>query len=158
MPTTIKDYLNNLLKAKELIPSAIDGIIMDNEAMILDMNRGQMLDGLNNEGLEIRPLYSQDPYFKTNQSAQAYIRWKQIITPNSKRNPDVPNLYINGQFHNSLTLQHLGNKIVVKGQASFSDDIDAKYKNVLGLSPQNQNFLNADKIYPGLMDFLKQYI
>lgn len=156
--TTIKDYLNNAIKAKEMIPDIIDGIIFDNEEMILDMNRQQMMDGQNNEGVEIRPLYSQDPYFKTPASAQAYISWKQIITPNTKRNPDVPNLFIDGTFHRSLQLFRVGPKIMIKGNASFADNIDSKFNDVLGLAPYNQERLNKEYIYPDLMEFLKQYI
>ncbi len=157
MPT-IKEYLSNAIKVRELLPDVIDSIIMDNESMILEMNRNQLYDGLNNEGKEIRPLYSQDPYFKTPASAQAYIRWKQRITPNNKRNPDVPNLYINGHFYSLLQLYRLGEKIVIKGNASFSDDIDSKYNNILGLTSENQGILNQQKIYPGINDFIKNYL
>lgn len=155
---TIKEYLENARNVREMIPDIIDGIIFENETLILDMNRQQMTDGQNNEGKEIRPLYSEDPYFKTAQSAQAYIRWKQIITPNTKRNPDVPNLFIDGTFHRSLQLVRVGPKIMIKGNASFADNIDAKYNDVLGLAPYNQERLNNEYIHPKLMQAIKQYL
>lgn len=79
--------------------------LKENEEVILALNRQQMYAGKDSQGNDIRPTYFEDPYFKTPQAAKRYSDWKDRITPSDKRKSGVPNLYINGQFHNSIEVE-----------------------------------------------------
>jgi hypothetical protein len=109
------------------------------EEEIRQYNLQQLLDGKTNEGLDISPGYLEDPFFKTREQAQAYSDWKDRISPPSKRRSGVPNLYINGYYHSTRTVQIVGDKIVYR--SSFGEiftDIDEKYKNLDGLNPESR--------------------
>lgn len=105
---------------------------------IVVKNREQMWDGLTSEKKQITPKYSQDPYFKTKEAAIKYANWKQNITPNTKRDPDTPNLFINGHFYNSLNNVVNATNIQVKTTSPLGSDIVKKYPTALGLINDNK--------------------
>lgn len=120
-------------------------VMQDSEQDIVDLNREQMYDGKTNLDTNIRPLYIEDPYFKGDIiRAQAYSDWKDSITPNSRRNPGVPNLYINGFFHSSIRVTVLPDTIVFDSSWTEGDDIEKKFKNIYGLGGEHKKiFLNV---------------
>lgn len=153
---TIKSYLDNAKLVKEQLPSVIIESLLKNEDRIVAMNQEQLYDGKTTKGTDIMPLYSQDTFFKTQAQAQGYIKWKQKITPNSKRNPDAPNLIINGFHYSMIGLLKKGRDIVigVKSSNQITSSIEGKYKNIYGLNPQNQEKINNEIIIPAINEFL----
>lgn len=157
---TIRDYLNKVITAKEQLPDVVNNALFQNEAKIVDLNKAQLYDGKDIFGNDIRPFYSQDTFFKTQAQAQGYIKWKQKITPNSSRNPDAPNLFINGFHYSLIGLLKKGRDIVigVKSQNAITSSIDSKYKNIYGLNSENQSKIDKEIIIPAINDFLKRTI
>lgn len=98
---------------KNLVP-AVDAFLREHEVEIIDLLKGQLFEGKDSEGNDLRPYYSEDlrsngGWFKTPEAAERYAEWKRGLTyPNgagANRNPDAPNLYINGNlFHDTLIL------------------------------------------------------
>ena len=155
---TIRDYLTKLKTAKEQLPDAVNNVLFQNEAKIVDLNKSQLYDGKDILENDIKPFYSQDPFFKTQAQAQDYIKWKQKITPNSRRNPDAPNLFINGFHYSMIGLLKKGKDIVigVKSLNKITSSIDSKYKNIYGLNDKNQDKVDKEIIIPAINDFLKR--
>jgi hypothetical protein len=110
------------------------------EEEIRQYNLQQLLDGKRNDGLDISPTYLEDPFFKTPAQAQAYSDWKDRISPRSNRKKGVPNLYINGYYHSTRTVQIVDDKIVYRSPfGEIFTDIDEKYKNLDGLNPESRS-------------------
>lgn len=157
--TTIRDYLTRLKTAKEQLPDAVNDALFSNEAKIVDLNKAQLYDGKTVKGEDIRPLYSEDKsYFKTQGQLEGYIKWKQKDFPNSKRNPDAPNLLINGYFYRSLNLVLDNGKmfIISVSAGKIGDAVSSKYKDIFGLNKEHQDKVNKEIIMPSINDFLKR--
>lgn len=132
--STIHEMLERWLRV-DVVKIAGD-VINEHKQEYLELNRDQMLDGLNAEGKDIHPDYYEDPYFEGNREhSEQYIEWKQEITPNPRRKRQSPNLYINGTYHSSLDLRIVGDSIEYTSHWVEGPDIDLKYKNIRGLSP-----------------------
>jgi hypothetical protein len=124
--------------------------LQQNESKVRDLNIKQLMAGLNNQGRQLSPKYSEDPYFKKPGAAARYAAWKKKLFPESPF--DVPNLIIIGTFHNSITATRQGDQIVFAGSASFAGDIAAKYGNKeLGLSPDSKTTAYRDIVRPELI-------
>lgn len=113
-------------------------ILSVNSETIADLQRDQMLEGRGADGEFIRPYYSENPYFKTKESAERYALWKEKITPNPQRPRDVPNLIINGYFHDSLSAKIGDEMFEIETSASFGDDVFRVHKNAQGLNEEKR--------------------
>lgn len=155
----INDVLRDFRKILEEVPDTIKSAFYENEKKIIKLQQQQLYDGKNNLGLDIRPYYTEDPFFKTIGQARGYIKWKQSITPNSKRNPDAPNLYINGFFHRSLRIAQEGNDLFIISNLTgkMANDVVDKYDNLLGLYPDNLEKINNEIIIPKIWELFKSY-
>ena len=94
------------------------------------------------------------------ESAGRYAAWKQdgINYPYSvDRNPDAPNLYINGRFHDELGVQFNPATVGIVGTTPYSKGIVAKYGiNTFGLMMANWMSIFIDHgAYNELMNELK---
>ncbi len=89
--------------------------------------REQLMEGKASDGNDIRPYYTEDPFFKTKEDALRYAAYKQKITPNSKRKRDAPNLYINGKFHSELEVQFRKEDMVIDGITPYAKGIVREY-------------------------------
>lgn len=128
---------------------------------VLELQLQQLWDGKQSSGEDIRPYYSEDlkptGYFHSAESAARYADWKQAITPNSNRNPDAPNLYIVGKFHNELAVDMGTDAVSVYPTTMFAKNIFDKYgQNTFGLSWESWNKIWLDRGgYNKLMDAIK---
>lgn len=93
----------------------------------------QLMKGEGVDGRPLSPKISQDPYFKSPESAKRYADWKHQLYPETPY--DVANLTITGYYHNSLSLTATITRVQYDAGASFSNSIAAKYGNKqLGLN------------------------
>lgn len=142
-------------------------VLEPREDTIMSYQYQQLFDGKQSNGEDIRPYYSEDMqprgYFATRAQAEAYIAWKRDGIPypfRANRNPDAPNLYINGKFHGELGVFFNADDIVVKGKTPYASMIVGKY----GLNTFGLNILNWDAIfdqdgaYKDVMDIIKKTI
>jgi len=160
MDITVDDLIRDLKTVLEDIPQTIKDSIFSNQREIIQLQRLQLYDGTNNKGEDIHPFYTEDPFFKTPAQAQGYIKWKQKITPNSKRNPNAPNLYINGYVHRNIILIELNGEVIfsINSNVNFGDELIRKYDNLLGLNPNNQQKIENEIIIPDLWKLLEKYV
>ena len=153
--TTI--LLNKFRKILDNIPETVENAIFKNENEILNLQKQQIYDGKSNTGEDLHPFYTEDPYFKTPGQAKGYIKWKQSITPNPKRNPNAPNLYINGYIHRNILIVNESGNIMFdfNSRVDFGESIKGKYKDLLGLNPTNQLYINNERIIPEIWELLQ---
>lgn len=131
---TLNDLLTN---AKTLQQGMNDGSIVRSvlelhENDIVEQQRIQLLEGKASSGEDIHPFYSEDVkptgYFKSKTSAANYAAWKQTLSyPYSvQRNPDAPNLYITGIFHNDLSVSYDADSVAIIPDTAYAANIMAK--------------------------------
>lgn len=101
---------------------------------IMTFQYQQLFDGKASNGEDIRPYYTEDlkprGWFHSVETAQAYARWKEEGIPypfKANRNPDAPNLYINGKFHSELECYLLPDTIVISARTPYAANIVDKY-------------------------------
>lgn len=152
--TSLQDMANKLKNINLSI--ILDEILEPLLPEIISMNKEQIWDGKTKNDTDIHHLYSEDPFFKTVKQANAYKMWKQRITPNSDRNPDAPNLYINGYYHSLIKGTILDNLIELDADG-FGRGFDSKYKDIYGLTEEHLNIIR-NKVLPQLLDKTKSYL
>lgn len=122
--------IHNLLRKWEAlnVSKVSDESIDETKDDALTIHKDQLMDGKGSDGQDLKPGYREDPFFKTKESAEKYLGWKQKITPNPDRNPNAPNLYINGEYHNSRTVTNAGaGKLNFGSTSPISGSINQKY-------------------------------
>lgn len=127
------------------------GTIMEQKAdEVVELNKKQLHKGLNRFGQQLSPKYSEDPYFKTAAAAKKYADWKKRLFPDMTY--DVPNLIINGYYHNSISMAKAGNSLRFTASASFSASVASKYQgSELGLSPESKQTAYTEIVKPPLL-------
>ena len=131
-------------------------IVSDNKEELTQLQRDQMLSGRSVNGDYIRPYYSENPYFKKPGAALRYAQWKQEITPNELRPLDVPNLFINGRFHNSLKTVMNGDEFSFKSDDINGASIFEEHKNAQGLDEDSRLKFAEEKLLPKFAEILKE--
>lgn len=154
---TIDKLIEHYKLILEKIPETVENAIYKNEKEIIQLQKNQIYDGQNNKGEDLRPLYTEDSYFKTQGQARGYIKWKQQITPNPRRNPNAPNLYVNGYVHRNIIIRNESGNIIldINDRIGFADELKAKYQDLLGLNPKNQLYINNERIIPEIWELLQ---
>jgi hypothetical protein len=127
------------LKGFSLVAEVADAVDETKEAMV-ELNRQQLLRGLDREGNYLSPKYSEDPYFKSKESAKRYAAWKKKIEPvKTDRPEDVPNLYIIGTFHSLIDIDVNASEYTFSNAASFASDVENKFQGIYGLTSESKS-------------------
>lgn len=117
-------------------------VLVNHGENILDLQREQLFEGKASSGQDIRPYYSEDlkpnGFFYSVESAGRYAAWKLdgINYPYTarNRNPDAPNLFINGRFHDELGVDFQLQTVGIIPVTPYAAGIVAKYGiNTFGL-------------------------
>lgn len=122
-------YVSSGLQTGEMVRN----VVMRHPGEIMEYQRLQLFAGKAANGKDIRPYYSEDlkpgGYFHSVESAGRYAAWKQDINyPYTvQRNPDAPNLYINGKFHRELGVQFGPSTVGIVATTPYASMIMAKY-------------------------------
>ena len=121
--------------------SIIRDVLEPHGSDIVELQRTQLLAGKASDGKDIHPFYTEDlkpqGWFRSRATAENYKAWKQQLSyPKSvQRNPDAPNLYITGVFHNDLNVSFGADAVGIVPDTAYAANIMAKYGlNVFGLS------------------------
>lgn len=156
-------YANEGLESGELVRN----VIVQHSDDILELQKMQLFQGLAANGQDIRPYYSEDlkpsGYFHSVESASRYAAWKKdgISYPyKANRNPDAPNLYINGRFHSELGVQFAADTVGIVPTTPYAAGIMGKYGiTTFGLMIANWAVIFQQRgAYAELMQQLKQRI
>ena len=132
---TIGTLLDNARRLNDTMKSGaiVRDVLMSHQGDIMDLQRRQLLEGKTSGDTDIRPYYSEDVqpsgWFTTATAAKNYAAWKTHLSyPESvDRNPDAPNLYITGVFHNDLGVEFGADSVAIVPDTAYAAKIMAKY-------------------------------
>jgi hypothetical protein len=130
--------------------------VSETKEIIVSINNKQLLAGKDNRGEDLTPSYLNDPYFKSKKSAEKYSKWKDEITPHPTRKSGVPNLYINGAYHNSRSMEVRGKDIDYKSSYKDAYSIENKFPETYGLSPDNKQDYTDEHLRPIFLNNVKK--
>jgi len=123
----IERLIERLQNFQNSIPMIISEVVSENENDILTNVKDSLWDGKSGSGEDLLH-FVQDPFFKTQDQAIAYMNWKNAKFPNPNRNPNSPNLFINGYFYSTLEVDLAGDQITVLSRDSaLGIDVIRKY-------------------------------
>ena len=147
----MSSILNALLSKVEAVQSGLKdgtlvrGVVSTHPDDVLEMQRIQLLEGKTPKGEDIHPFYSEDlkpgGWFHSVESAGRYAAWKQDLSyPYSvERNPNAPNLYINGRFHSEIDVVFGDEAAEIVAGTAYAQGIMLKYPSAFGLSRESWN-------------------
>lgn len=142
---TIDGLLANAKTLKNGMDSGrlVRNVLVGHGNDIVEQQRVQLFMGKGSDGRDLHPFYSEDikpkGYFKGGAEARKYAAWKQEIRYpyNVERNPDAPNLYITGVFHDDLNIEFYPDTLAIVPDTAYAAQIMAKYGfGVFGLNAE----------------------
>ena len=132
--------LDDLLARVRAVESGLEGGSLVRDAVvnhgedILELQRQQLFEGKASSGEDLRPYYSEDikprGWFHSVESAGRYAAWKEsaISYPYSaQRNPDAPNLYVDGKFHSEIGVEFGADTVGIVPETNYAKTIMTKY-------------------------------
>ena len=134
----IKDLIEQIeanasLKKQE---DAILDILAENEKLLTDLNRAQLMEGTDSENSQLKEYRSE-----------TYARMKASLNPKG-----VTDLRLSGDFHRSFVAITEKFPVLFAASNSKTDKLVNKYgENIFGLDEESQNIL-AKTIQPDIVD------
>lgn len=145
----------NKLEAINVENTAFESI-RGTEAQYKELLQDQLRHGKGSDGEDLTPGYLEDPYFKSREAARRYSDWKYKNSPSEGRNRNAPNLYIDGTYHNSISIAASVKGIDSDSNVYFGLDIEIKYRgkaNILG-GPYRNSYIE-DTVKPAFIKKIK---
>lgn len=132
-------------------PKKLVGPILEQHTPeIEDLQRKQLMQGLDSEGKLLAPLISEDTYFKSPQAAKNYADWKHKMYPETPYN--VANLRITGYYQENISAFVTDTSVHYKSNASFAGSVGSKYQGKqLGLNPDSKKKAHVNIIKAPLL-------
>lgn len=163
---TLQGLIEKARSMKQNIPAIIGSVLRQHDADIMELQRIQLLEGHDSNEKDLRPSYTDDikpqGYFNSRESAGRYAAWKESLDyPYTvKRNTNAPNLYINGRFHNELSVKYGNDSLSIVPATSYASRIVSKYGiNSFGLSMEKwNNLFNERGAKEEIINKFKKYI
>lgn len=140
--------LTELQRRLETLPDALADCIEYNKDELLQLRKDEMLLGRDSDGHPFTPGYTEDPYFKSKQAANAYADYKHSIQslqsgwiqhplnyPNKDSN--TPNLrqtkakYHPMGFQDQMFIQTGRESFIIGSTFQGASEMDAKYNRKL---------------------------
>lgn len=135
--------------------ATVSSIMAAKRNELVELQKEQLHKGIGRDGRYLSPKHSEDPYFKSRESALRYARWKKDLFPDSTY--DVPNLFIVGVYHGSISIDVSKSDVRYQASATFAPDIDSKYgNNVLGLTDESKSSAWRELLRQPIVKELKQ--
>jgi len=170
MKQQLQDKINQFRRLSEnikTIPEVVDRVVAENSDVIISLNKDQILSGRDADGNKLAPNYLQDPYFKSQEAAQSYARYKYSLEdmhnsliwnttplfPTKDRN--TPNLIVTGLFQDHLFITTGKGSYTIGSTYIDADDINRKYKGrVYGLAPVSGRFFYTEYVRQAIIKHL----
>lgn len=139
-------------KAEDEVPA----IVTENAGDLVKLQKEQLSEGRGIDGEFIRPLYSENPYFKTPEAAMRYAKYKQKITPNPLRPLDVPNLFINGRYVYDNIFVRLTKNVFSLEADGIGQQILDEHPNAAGLDAEKRAIFAEKIVLPQFKKVFKE--
>lgn len=152
------DRLIAALQGLDLDGMARSVLELNRDAAILPMVEEQLDLGRAADGKSLRPLYSEDSYFRTRGQMEWYRNWKRSLpTDNPERPFDAPNLYINGKFWSELTVDFGADSMRICAGTPYAAGIVRKYREEsFGLDDAHFAKLRDEMVRPYIIKRIKE--
>lgn len=152
--TSTSDYLKNLRNLRNGLSDEIEKIIYANENEIIKLNIQKIESGQGSDGLALK---NDDSRY-----SGRYTLGTNLLSP-QKRAGDLYTFFETGSFLGNFQVEVLPSatqiEIFSTGTGSgLKAEFFRGYRNLFGLTIQDQRKLNYDIIYPDLMRFVNRYI
>lgn len=146
---TISEYTRKYKERLDSLGDVISKELSNRQYDLLDLQKDQLLFGRDRQGDILTPTYTDDPYFKSRKQAEYYRDKKRklqgahdAMIKNKKLYPkkgdNTPNLIVTGTlFHDTITLSVGGDRVIINS-GGVGSDIERKYGDVLGMSPESK--------------------
>lgn len=166
----IGEFIEKIEKLKQAInqvPERVTEVVVENQEVLLSLNRDQMLLGRDAEGNTLTPGYLDDPYFDTPEQAAAYADMKYRLESNHRariENPTIypdkdrntPNLIVTGPFQDNMFILPESDSFLIGSTYPEAKDIDGKYGGkVFGVAPASRDYFYRYYIHPALLKLLR---
>jgi hypothetical protein len=151
---TSTDYLKKLKNLRNGLTDEVERIIYDNESEIIKLNVQKIEVG---QGSDDRQLKNDDSRY-----TGRYTLGTNLLRPEKKAG-DLYTFFETGSFLGNFKVEVLPNKTQIEifstgTGGGLKADFFRGYKNIFGLTTQDQRKLNYEIIYPDLMRFVNRYI
>lgn len=146
------------------------GCMDDNKDVIRECIQEQLYSGQDGTEHLLSPDYDDDPFFNEEgiwkDRAEQYKKWKKRITPPVRSNllylpprpEEVPNLFITGSFHESITITKKRVRVTITSEGFIDgQSIIKKYgENIFKLGPRARELFIEDILKPRLERYLRE--
>lgn len=165
---SIEEVYNIIHKISTGIEKECIDCLDDNKNIVEGLIREQLYSGQNGKGRLLNPTYDNDPFFEEPgqwyHRKKQYKHWKESITPPiesevlflSPRPVEVPNLFITGTFHDSITAKLMADGLEIDTEG-FVDgpDIKEKYgEDIFMLGETGRKYFLKNVLRPWLDKFI----
>ena len=159
----IEAMAGRLREAQASIAGWAREALQANKGEVLYLQMRQLAEGKASSGADLRPRYSEDPYFQSRAQMLWYRAMKRTIrpyvSPLRPRSDDAPNLFINGKFWDELDVFYTADAMTVDGGTPYAKGIVSKYGIAsFGLSEESQAEIYANIVKPYILRKLTQLL
>lgn len=134
--------------------------------------REQLYAGVDGNDQPLTPTYLDDPYFVERygphaaKKANNYVTYKKRITSPTPsylgypaRDPNTPNLIIQGDFYSSITAKPITGGLRVESLGTtFGKDVESKYgSQIFGIGARSREYYFKYGLRPAIKNYLKGY-
>lgn len=138
----IKDLRNKFERIYEEQEKELEDIIRRGEQAIVDMNKGQLMAGVNSDGSGLGQYASK-----------SYAEMKRTLNPRG-----VVDLKLTGSFHDNFFVA-VELPLTIWSYDSKTDDLVKKYgRNIFGLTEENKRAFAAGYVKNELLKFYKRVL
>lgn len=135
------DGMLDKVETLDLLQSSVL-IIQENEAMITELNKSQLMEGLRKDKTKIEPIYASDPYME--------MKFRM----NSNAGFGTPDLFLNGDFYGGFYLDVGDSEYDIDSYDVKSSDLKSKYgEYIFGLTDDNKKS-TKEIIHSALKDYI----
>jgi len=175
---TIKEIKDRYENAYNQIWGTLSAVVSNNQDVLLDLNRDQLLYGRDAKGEVLTPDYMNDPYFdkfkNPMKAASNYKKMKRALEDTHygmirysgvqlfpDKRDDTPNLIINGSwFMNYLFINSSSDKFEIGSTGIAADDIQKKYEGyghpIFGLALTSKKYFYFGWARPAILKLYKK--
>lgn len=159
---TINEMLSKVKRFERVFEKTLSQTCRQNKYVLLQLQKEQLLSGLDSHGDRLTPTYSNDTYFLTTESRQRYIDKKVSLESEHesqkrynifpKKSSDTPNLTVTNRFHDSLRCTVTTDTIKITSNWSRAPRIEEKYPTALGINNTSFYYFWEMFLLPDLID------
>ncbi len=135
--------LLSIERVRNDLPSQALRVLAETQQLIIDLNtKDQLQKGLDNQGNKITPSYRNARYARAKNSR------------NALPGLGTPDLNLTGSFQKNFYVINRGKEFELFSSDKKASDLNIKYDNIFGLTPDNEDKYNLEILLPRLTQWM----